>query len=70
MTPAFDGTNIWELEPPERLAVMFGAEGPGLSARSMQAATRRVRLPIDPDVDSLNIGAAAAVTFATIARPT
>jgi tRNA G18 (ribose-2'-O)-methylase SpoU len=27
-----------------------------------------VRLPIDPDVDSLNVAAAAAVTFAITAR--
>jgi tRNA G18 (ribose-2'-O)-methylase SpoU len=35
----------------------------------MEACTRRVRLPIHPDVDSLNVGAAAAVAFAIAARP-
>ncbi len=69
MTPARDSVDIWTLDSPKRLAVMLGAEGPGLSARVLQTATRRVRLPIRSDVDSLNVGAAAAVTFAAIARP-
>ena len=69
MTPAPDRVDIWTLDPPERLAVMLGAEGPGLSRRALHAATRRVRLPIRSDVDSLNVGAAAAVTFAVINRP-
>lgn len=70
MTPATDSSDIWELGVPERLAVMLGAEGPGLSTRAIAAADRRVRLPIDPDVDSLNVGAAAAVAFAIVARQT
>jgi tRNA G18 (ribose-2'-O)-methylase SpoU len=70
MTPADDGRDIWELDVPERVAVMLGAEGPGLSAGAIAAAADRVRLPIDPDVDSLNVGAAAAVTFALVTRQT
>ena len=69
MTPAPDSEDIWTLDPPARLAIALGAEGPGLSHRAQQAATRRVRLPIDPDVDSLNVGAAAAAAFAVISRP-
>jgi tRNA G18 (ribose-2'-O)-methylase SpoU len=46
------------------LALLFGAEGPGLSDATMQGATRRVRIPISRDVDSLNVGHAAAVAFA------
>lgn len=70
MTPAPDATDIWTLEVPERVAVAFGAEGPGLSAAAMAASDARVRLPIAPDVDSLNVGAAAAVTFAILGRGT
>ncbi len=69
MTPATDSDSIWQLTPPERLAVVLGAEGPGLSRQALDAAARRVRLPIDPDVDSLNVAAAAAVTFAVVGRP-
>jgi tRNA G18 (ribose-2'-O)-methylase SpoU len=69
MTPADDAEDVWDLPVPDRLAVVFGAEGPGLDRRTMAAATRRVRLPIADDVDSLNVGAAAAVTFAVTGRP-
>ncbi len=53
---------------PTRVAVLLGAEGPGLSAAAMAAATRRVRIPIAAGVDSLNVGHAAAVAFAHLAR--
>lgn len=68
MTPTADSDDIWDLDVPERLAVMLGAEGPGLSVSAIAASGRRVRLPIDPDVDSLNVGAAAAVAFAITAK--
>lgn len=70
MTPAADGHDIWELDVPHRVAMMLGAEGPGLSAPAIAASARRVRLPIDPDVDSLNVGAAAAVAFSIVSRTT
>ncbi|MAT03944.1 MAG: RNA methyltransferase [Acidimicrobiaceae bacterium] len=69
MTPADDAVDIWSITPPDRLAIVLGAEGPGLTRHTMTAATRRVRLPIHADVDSLNVGAAAAVTFAVADRP-
>ncbi len=69
MTPAADADDLWTLDVPERLAVVLGAEGPGLSAATLAAATRRVRIPIDPAVDSLNVGHAAAITFAASGRP-
>ena len=50
------------------MALLFGAEGPGLSTASMESADTRVRLPIAPDVDSLNVAAAAACTFAIVGR--
>lgn len=69
MTPATDADDIWQLTPPPRLAVVLGAEGPGLARRSLAAATRRVRIPVSEGVDSLNVGHAAAVAFAAIGRP-
>ncbi|WP_040496723.1 TrmH family RNA methyltransferase, partial [Ilumatobacter nonamiensis] len=71
MTPADDAIGLWSIDPdalPDRLAVVLGAEGPGLDASTMAATTRRVRIPIDPDVDSLNVGHAAAITFAALGR--
>lgn len=68
LTPAPDADDIWTLPVPERLALLLGAEGPGLAASTQAASTRRVRLPIRSDVDSLNVGAAAAVAFAITGR--
>jgi tRNA G18 (ribose-2'-O)-methylase SpoU len=75
MTPAPDAIDLWDLAGTDRtedagarLAVVFGAEGPGLDRRTMNATTRRVRIPISPDVDSLNVGHAAAITFAALSR--
>lgn len=70
MTPAADAVDLWKVPIPERLAVVFGAEGPGLEASTMQRTTRRVRIPIASNVDSLNVGHAAAITFAAINRTT
>ena len=69
MTPSPESVDLWSLPIPERVAVAFGAEGPGLSSAAINACQQRVRIPIHPDVDSLNVGAASAVTFAVIARP-
>lgn len=69
MTPGADADDVWDLPVPDRLAIVLGAEGPGLDRRTIAGASRRVRLPIRPDVDSLNVGAAAAVTFAVADRP-
>jgi tRNA G18 (ribose-2'-O)-methylase SpoU len=69
MTPAASADALWGVEIPERVAVLLGAEGPGLSGRALAAADRQVRIPINAEVDSLNVGQAAAVTFAALARP-
>jgi tRNA G18 (ribose-2'-O)-methylase SpoU len=69
LTPHPDSDDIWALAVPERLALVLGAEGPGLSAATQARATRRVHIPIVHGVDSLNVGAAAAVAFAVAHRP-
>ncbi|WP_223401586.1 TrmH family RNA methyltransferase [Occultella gossypii] len=50
-------------DPPERLALVLGAEGHGLKARTIAACDRTVRIPMAGGVDSLNVAAAAAVAF-------
>jgi len=52
-----------------RVAAVLGAEGHGLEAETMAASTHRVRISISASVDSLNVGHAAAITFAVIGRP-
>jgi len=67
MTPAGED-DLWAVAVPDHLAVCLGAEGPGLSRTMLAGASRRVRIPISPTVDSLNVAQAAAVTFAATTR--
>ncbi|MFJ8981994.1 TrmH family RNA methyltransferase [Streptomyces sp. NPDC102282] len=54
----------------EKLALVFGTEGDGLTAAALSAADAHVRIPMDAGVDSLNVAAASAVAFyATRTRP-
>ncbi|GGQ23934.1 TrmH family RNA methyltransferase [Streptomyces roseolilacinus] len=73
LTPDATATALDEEAPHrlERVALMLGAEGEGLSARALRAADARVRIPMSHGVDSLNVGAAAAVAFyaVTAGRP-
>jgi tRNA G18 (ribose-2'-O)-methylase SpoU len=46
-----------------KVALLLGAEGPGLSQAALDATDRRVRIPMAPSVDSLNVATAAAVAF-------
>ena len=47
----------------EKLAVLFGTEGDGLSPRTLGCCDYTVRIPMSHDVDSLNVAAASAVAF-------
>jgi tRNA G18 (ribose-2'-O)-methylase SpoU len=69
LTPAGDAVDLDDLEPPGRTALLLGAEGTGLTRRAQQAADVRVRIPMAHGVDSLNVGAAAAVAFYAVTRP-
>ncbi|MCF2435496.1 rRNA methyltransferase [Streptomyces thinghirensis] len=51
----------------DRVALMLGAEGDGLSRRALAASDEWVRIPMSHGVDSLNVGAAAAVAFYAVA---
>jgi tRNA G18 (ribose-2'-O)-methylase SpoU len=68
LTPDADAADLWDLAVPDRLAIMLGAEGPGLTPAALGAATRRVRIPISAVVDSLNVGHAAAIALAATAH--
>jgi tRNA G18 (ribose-2'-O)-methylase SpoU len=50
-----------------RIVVMVGAEGAGLTERALLAATERVKIPISPSVDSLNVTVAAGIALARLA---
>lgn len=50
-------------DPPERLAMVLGAEGHGLKPVTVAESDLVVRIPMAGGVDSLNVAAAAAVAF-------
>jgi tRNA G18 (ribose-2'-O)-methylase SpoU len=70
LTPAADAVPIQELTAAqrERPALLLGAEGTGLSAAALRTADVRVVIPMRRGVDSLNVGAAAAVAFWELSR--
>lgn len=47
----------------EKLAIILGTEGDGLSARTIAGCDYTVRIPMAHGVDSLNVAAASAVAF-------
>jgi len=53
----------------EPVAVLVGAEGPGLSAATLRLSDARVRIPMSRGTDSLNVATAAALAFYERARP-
>ena len=65
LTPKKDSVGIADLSysSDDRVALLLGAEGPGLTPQSMQVASRRVKIPMSGTVDSMNVGNAAAIAF-------
>jgi tRNA G18 (ribose-2'-O)-methylase SpoU len=56
------------LAPGDRVALLFGAEGPGLSPETLAAADVLAGIPMQGGVDSLNVGVAAGIAFWVLGR--
>ncbi|MCE3553989.1 RNA methyltransferase [Pseudonocardia sp. RS11V-5] len=68
LTPAPDAVSLSAAGlAGERVALLLGAEGPGLTPEAQAAADVRVRIPMASGVDSLNVATAAAVAFHAVA---
>ena len=63
LTPDPGAVSIDQLPPIPRPALLLGAEGSGLTKEAVSAAGLRVRIPIDPQVDSLNVVVAAGIAL-------
>jgi tRNA G18 (ribose-2'-O)-methylase SpoU len=65
MTPHAGALDIAEVAGAghERLALLLGTEGAGLSPGVLAEADVRARIPLSGGVDSLNVAAAAAIAF-------
>ena len=70
LTPDPAATDLADVAvgPDDKVALLFGAEGPGLTEEVMVASDERVRIPMAAGVDSLNVGAAAAVACWVLGR--
>jgi tRNA G18 (ribose-2'-O)-methylase SpoU len=53
---------------PERVALVLGTEGDGLTAEAIAAADTIVQIPMRHGIDSLNVAAAAAVAMFALAE--
>ena len=51
------------LREEEKLAVILGSEGYGLTDKTIAASDYTVKIPMSHGVDSLNVAAASAVAF-------
>ena len=58
-----------KVDASQRLVILVGAEGPGLSGGTLASAVERVRIDIDPRADSLNVVVAAAIALHAVRTP-
>lgn len=56
-------------DQPDRLAIVLGTEGEGLSRLAVKGADVVVKIPMAPGVDSLNVAAASAVAIWALRPP-
>ena len=70
LTPDVDALPIdhLQLAADARVALLFGAEGPGLTDATLSRCDHQVRIPMHDGVDSLNIAAAAAIAIWCVSR--
>lgn len=66
LTPRADAVPLHSALSGDRIAVLLGSEGHGLSDIALAAADERVRIPMSGDVDSLNVATAGAIAFSTV----
>lgn len=65
MTPSATAVDIASLRygAEDRVALLLGAEGPGLTEQALTNASCHVKISMSGNVDSMNVGNAAAIAF-------
>ena len=63
LTPADDAIDIDDVSFGPRVALLVGAEGPGLAEASLARADVRARIPLARGFDSLNVATASGVAL-------
>ena len=62
------GTDVASIKPGSRAALVVGNEGSGLSPEARSRASHIVSLPIQPNVESLNVAVATGILLYALAR--
>jgi tRNA(Leu) C34 or U34 (ribose-2'-O)-methylase TrmL len=66
LTPDTDAESLYRMGLPEKVALVAGAEGPGLLPATRARTHYDVRIPMHGGVDSLNLGHALAIAMAAV----
>jgi tRNA G18 (ribose-2'-O)-methylase SpoU len=69
LTPDPDAENLFTMGMPDKVALLAGAEGPGLTPMARARTHYDVRIPMHHGVDSLNLGHALAIAMAAVSPP-
>jgi tRNA G18 (ribose-2'-O)-methylase SpoU len=69
LTPDPSANSLYDMGMPEKVALVAGAEGAGLTELARQATQFDVRIPLHHGVDSLNLGHALAIAMAATSLP-
>lgn len=67
-TAAADGAPLARTAPPERLALVVGNEGAGVSEELRALAVRQVAIPLARGAESLNVAVAAGILLYEVGR--
>jgi tRNA G18 (ribose-2'-O)-methylase SpoU len=67
LTPDAVSLRAFAADAPQRVALVLGAEGEGLTDEAIAAADTVVRIPMAHGIDSLNVAATAAVAMYALA---
>lgn len=69
LTPDASANSLFDMGMPDKVALVAGGEGPGLTAATLEAAQFHVRIPMHRGVDSLNLAHALAIAMAATSPP-
>jgi tRNA G18 (ribose-2'-O)-methylase SpoU len=69
LTPDADAESLFGMGMPAKVALVAGAEGPGLTAEARARTHYDVRIPMHHGVDSLNLSHALAIAMAATSPP-
>jgi RNA methyltransferase, TrmH family len=63
-TSSHTGKSIYEEKLPEKMLIIFGSEGAGITASLLRSGDKTIKIPSTGNVESLNIACAASVILA------